>query len=475
MRKLKGITWAGFIITFIVLALFFGKSFTLLSDVAHSNAISVKVESEKVDHLIQLETETKKAGSLTSVKSIPFTQIEDVDVPLRKWANDQEEHFFDEMEQTKLLLDKKVKAHFSLQSTIKPISDHIYNVMMTAEQSVDQENEYHTNKTFTIDLNDEQVLQFQDITKDLDSDKLYKLINKHTDKDLEKEQFDKRFSELENINWTVNKEEMVLYFTSGELTNSDEKISIPLMQFYPYLNDNYYEHIISEELDKKIKQKEEEERIAREKELQQKRATLQQKKYVALTFDDGPNPIQTEKILKTLDDFNAKATFFALSSNVNQNPQLAKKIVDQGHELANHSVTHANLKAVKEKRAKKEIMDSQKTIQEITGAKPKLFRPPYGNFDDTAEELIGKSGQKIILWSVDTEDWKEKNSNAIYEKVKSHTNPGSIILMHDIYPTTADALPKILKYYQQQGYECVTVSELLPYIEDTYNGAYFGH
>src|SRR5699024_695003 len=109
-------------------------------------------ESEEIDHLIQLETETKETGTLTSVKSIPFTKNEEIDKPIKEWANKEEEAFFEDMVQTELLLDHHTSAHFSLQSDVKPLSDSLYNIVISTEQSIEQESNYKNIKTFTVDL-----------------------------------------------------------------------------------------------------------------------------------------------------------------------------------------------------------------------------------------------------------------------------------------------------------------------------------
>src|SRR5699024_12484591 len=119
--------------------------------------------------------------------------------------------------------------------------------------------------------------------------------------------------------------------------------------------------------------------------------------------------------------------------------------------------------------------DLKQMIEDVTGEEITLFRPPYGNFEDDTQKMINESNQDIIMWSLDTKDWDSKNTNEIYQTVKNNVEPGSIILMHDIHEVTADALPKILSYLDNEGYELVTVSELQPYIEGTNNGAYFGY
>lgn len=476
MRHFKWYTWLGIILLFVISTIGFAKLFDTISYLAHSDTMTVKVESEEVNHQIQLNTETKEAGKLTSIKSIPFTQVKDIDQLIKEWANKQENAFFSNMKEADLLLDHRTSAHFSLQSKVMPIKDDIYNIAITAEQSAEQTSDHKVTKTFTVDLDKEDFISFDGMTDEsLTSDKLFKLLQENRESDLDQEKYQKEYEKIDDINWTAGKENIVFYFNTGEISDDEEKISVPLMKFYPYLNKSYYDAMINDELDEKIKQKEEEERKKKEAEEAKNKEALQSKKLVALTFDDGPDPDNTPRILDALDKYDAKATFFNLANNVRQYPDITQQIIDEGHELGNHSISHANLNAVKKEKAASEINDSKQIIEEVTGNEPSLFRPPYGNYEDDTENMIHNSNQEIIMWSVDTQDWNSQNSNAIYGTVKANVVPGSIVLMHDIHPTTADAVPRILKYLDDEGYEMVTVSELMPYIEGTNNGAYFGY
>src|SRR5699024_1049658 len=168
-------------------------------------------------------------------------------------------------------------------------------------------------------------------------------------------------------------EEIVFYFDKDDISEQQETIHIPFLDFYTYFTEEYYGTLITDELQAKVDEMKEEEK-------RKKEADLQESKKIAITFDDGPHPTETERILKTLDKYDAKATFFMLSKNVTAYPDVAKKVKDQGHEIANHSVTHPNLNTVSNERARQEVVNSAKAIEKITGAQPKFFRPPYGNY-----------------------------------------------------------------------------------------------
>src|SRR5699024_2741205 len=198
------------------------------------------------------------------------------------------------------------------------------------------------------------------------------------------------------------------------------------------------------------------------------------KNLVALTFDDGPDNEITPKILETLKKYDVKATFFMLGKSVIQYPELAKEVGKQGHEIANHSETHRNLNKSNQATINNEVIESKKIIKNATGIEPKLFRPPYGEYNQAVLNASNNSNQEIIMWSVDTLDWQHKNKNKTVDIVMKNVQPNSIILMHDIHGTTADALPSLIEKLQKEGYELVTTSELIKHLDPQTNGVYYG-
>lgn len=184
---------------------------------------------------------------------------------------------------------------------------------------------------------------------------------------------------------------------------------------------------------------------------------IPQQKRVALTFDDGPDPKVTTRILETLEKYDAKATFFMLGSRVEYYPEIARSVYEAGHELGNHSWTHPDLTKAQTDKVTNEINRTNEIIEDVTGQKPEIFRPPYGAFNDNVLNITDLS---MILWDVDTLDWKHRNANELLTYVKQQTRDGSIILMHDIHPSTADGLNAVLAFLSENDYEFVTISEL---------------
>lgn len=181
-------------------------------------------------------------------------------------------------------------------------------------------------------------------------------------------------------------------------------------------------------------------------------------KRVALTFDDGPNAKVTPQILATLAKYNAKATFFMVGQNVASNKAIVQQINEAGHEIGNHTWNHKNLTILSMADVKQQVEGANNAVYAAIGQYPTVFRPPYGATNEQVRSIMTIPS---ILWSIDTLDWKHHNPEKILAYVKATVQDGSIILMHDIHQTTANGLENVILYLQKQGYELVTVSEIL--------------
>ncbi len=185
-------------------------------------------------------------------------------------------------------------------------------------------------------------------------------------------------------------------------------------------------------------------------------------KQIALTFDDGPKPKYTLKILDILRERNVKATFFVLGECVRLHGWILRQIVAEGHEIGNHTYSHLVLKSknTTEEMIEDEITRTQNEIKNSIGYETFLFRPPYGAFRPQTKSIFHEHHFAVILWSIDTQDWRSKNSDQIFHAIVDHVRNGSIILCHDIQKATMEALPKILDALLDEGYEFTTVSQL---------------
>ena len=182
------------------------------------------------------------------------------------------------------------------------------------------------------------------------------------------------------------------------------------------------------------------------------------KKHIALTYDDGPSKANTKTVLKALKKYNARATFMVVGQNVNSNTaDLLKQELDLGCEIGNHSYTHANFKKIGLKKTKNEISKTDSAVKKYAGVTPTLIRAPYGSFTKSTLKSFTRPN---IFWSVDTLDWKYRDSKRLIRYVTKNAKDGQIVLMHDIHKTTAKAADSILKNLTSKGYEMVTVTEL---------------
>lgn len=191
-------------------------------------------------------------------------------------------------------------------------------------------------------------------------------------------------------------------------------------------------------------------------------------KRVSLTFDDGPDPRFSNDVLDVLKQYNVPATFFVLGSKAVANPDIVKRMQNEGHVIGNHTYSHPNL--VKEsdlQTLEREVIRTEDALNSIIGYRTKLFRPPYGFLYNELVEKLGKMNNYVIGWSVDSLDWQEDPPEVITSRVVDNIQPGSIILMHDGAEPSGDrtntikSLRQIIPALQEQGYEFVTVPELL--------------
>ena len=261
------------------------------------------------------------------------------------------------------------------------------------------------------------------------------------DKKLEQEKFDqivKGFSDQDLSAWNFDyKDSQIILYPSQSVENLNE-IALPVSSFFELIQSSYL-------LDK-------------DAELYKVYFEKKNRKVVALTFDDGPNPATTNQALDTLSKYGIKATFFVLGKNVSGNEEILKRMKADGHVIGNHSWSHPVLSKLSLDEAKKQITDTEAALTKVLGSSSKLMRPPYGAITDDIRNSLDLS---FIMWDVDSLDWKSKNEASILTEIQRQVKNGSIILMHDIHVETVNALPKVIDYLKEQGYEFVTVPEML--------------
>lgn len=187
-------------------------------------------------------------------------------------------------------------------------------------------------------------------------------------------------------------------------------------------------------------------------------------KQIALTFDDGPHPYLTPRILEILKKHGVSATFFMVGENVINYPDAARAVLREGHEIGNHTYSHRHVSSLDSKRLTEEMEKCENALFELCECRPHLFRPPEGAVTKTVEECAREGDYSLVLWSLDTRDWENKSVEQIVGRVIDNIRPGDIILMHDyigVRSKTPEALEILLPELLKRGYEPVTVSHLL--------------
>lgn len=184
--------------------------------------------------------------------------------------------------------------------------------------------------------------------------------------------------------------------------------------------------------------------------------------YIAITFDDGPHPQNTPRLLDMLAQRNIKATFYVIGRSVNLHPNVVRRTVAEGHEIGNHSQTHRLLSKLGDTELRQEMKLCQDAIGSAAGVRPRTMRPPYGGLLQRQRELVhAEFGYPTILWSVDPLDWKRPGASVITSRILTGTTAGGIVLAHDLHAQTVDAMPATFDGLLKRGFKFVTVSQLI--------------
>ena len=193
-------------------------------------------------------------------------------------------------------------------------------------------------------------------------------------------------------------------------------------------------------------------------------------KMLSISFDAAWGNEDTQQLIDILGEYDVKATFFVVGEWVDKYPESVKALADAGHEVMNHSNTHAHFSQLSTDEIIADVTACNDKIEAVTGVRPTLIRPPYGEYDDHVITAIRSMGMEPIQWDVDSLDWKELSAAEITERVTSRVQPGSIVLFHNAAIHTPEALPGILEALLQEGYTFVPISELI--LPGAYNADY---
>ena len=179
---------------------------------------------------------------------------------------------------------------------------------------------------------------------------------------------------------------------------------------------------------------------------------------IAITFDDGPSSQCTGRLLDGLKERNVKATFFLIGENAKENPELVKRLDEEGHLIGNHTYSHVQLTGIPEEEACEELLKTSREVEIITGEHLEYVRPPFGSWNDRLDcDIL----MIPVLWSVDSRDWTTTNVSEIVQRVVTQARENDIILMHDYYASSVEAALQIVDQLKERGYEFVTADELI--------------
>lgn len=311
------------------------------------------------------------------------------------------------------------------------IDNKIVSVLFTDETT-------NTHQSFLIDINTDLLLDIDSIVNNVSE--FNDIVNRELSKKYPKFIVDGINSSLAKItSYEIKNNEMIIYY--------DNVITNPVVNKSLFININY--NIIKKYL--KIK-------CVLDKEFTPNTYDISGlDKVIALTFDDGPKEGSTSSIINTLKENNVNATFFMQGYRMLPNKLLVQELVSNGNEVGNHTYNHKYLTKLDKEGIDFQINVTNERFNEITGKNISLVRPPYGSYSKTVESLIN---YPLILWDVDTEDWKIYEVPIIISNVLNNVSDGNIVLMHDVYDRTAEALKTILPELYVRGYRVVTISKL---------------
>lgn len=411
---------------------------------------------------IEIETEIGEYDKLKYALHFPRTESDAINKEIQAFISKQRQQFLKIARN--IDLEEGLFSELNLNFEISHISDRFLSIVFTSTMNIPETDSTSTIYTLNFNRLTHSVLSLEDILCNehslgylqelsqrqlLQNDQLVELVkaDKLTDGISPKLENYETFSLL---NQSLN-----IYFNNSQFSSDIESFNIELTYntLTGIVNSSFLQSIYQ------VASTETELLSETIGETEDVLATLDPtQKYVALTFDDGPHKDYTPRILDILKKYNAKATFYVLGNRLTYYPDIAKRAYDEGHEIGNHTWSHPNLTRLSKAELIEEVNNTSNEIAKIIGRTPKTIRPPYGAYDNTLKEV---ASMPLILWSVDTLDWKHKNKERIKQVVQNNVTDGSIILMHDIHQASADALEDVIISLTKKGYHFVTVSELL--------------
>lgn len=423
-----------------------------------------------------LHLETITASNDTYIYAIHSVKTDSLDLTknIEQWIEKSKEQFISDA-QSNSSVGHTAALNINLKTI--PIADGIYNLIFSKYGITGGANGKNEIKVFTVNVKEDRLYQLTDFIEETDENRteLIQIILEQLNENTElqalvmEDKLVESLASFDDVTWSITEEALILYWDEYEIAAGSAgtiQLTLPIEKIQHLVSDRKHELL---HLDFTLTNEE-----ADVIKVPERKPLDPDGKYVALTFDDGPHKTNTERVLNSLKEFDVKATFFMLGNQVDYYPSLVQRVAEEGHEIGNHSNTHPDLSKVDANRVQEEVETTNQRIYDVIGRYPTVFRPPYGSYNNNIITQATNLNLPIIMWSVDSLDWKTKNATSINHEILSTTTNGSIILMHDIHDATADALPSVLKNLKEQGYSFVTVSQLLEWSGDTGIGPHYG-
>lgn len=419
-RKIRVKNLIGLVCIFVVsiAAIIYGASFLLSTSIYQQ----YNKEGKTVGVLQKYE---KEDNNFYVSIFYPSFKIEVLDTQIKQYYEDTIKEEKAAATKNTLYMD------YSSEETL----DQYINVELKFQRFNEEDKEVSKKtKIFTFDTKTNKTLQIEDVFRGKYIDFL---------KQKGVEQVDTKSTAL-----NIDNKNIVIYIDSQDMT---KKVTIPLAECTNYiaLNNQTINTMAPKELI----------------EIKEAQQVDPNKPMIAITFDDGPHPINTKRVLDIFEKYDGRATFFMLGKLVESHPDIVKEVYQRGFEVANHSWDHANLPKQTMEKVTSEIYDTQNAIYKIIGKDPTLFRPPYGAYNPAIKAESTAGNVSIMLWTSDTVDWKTKNGEAVKNAVLRDARDGAVILLHDIHGTSVDGIEMALPILKEQGYQFVTVDTLKQYRE----------
>jgi len=424
--------------------------------------IQTSIEESKIPG-IEIETEIGEYSTYKYALHFPRTKNEKINIEIQNFVSQQRQEFLELVKETEI--EDGLFSELNLNFEISHFSNSFLSIVFSSNTNIPETTNATHTYTLNFDCSTNKILTLEKLLKGEESlVYLQELLERQLIQDeqlvelvREDKVLDGLSPKLQNYKtFSLSDQSLNVYFNSDQFQDSEVQpfnIALSYNTLTGIIDSSFLQSIYrvastdTEVLSEAISD-----------ENSEAKALDPTKKYVALTFDDGPHKDMTPRILDILKKYNAKATFYVLGNRVSYYPDVVKRAYEEGHEIGNHTWTHPDLTNLSKEELLKEIDTTSNEIAKVTGKAPTTIRPPYGAFNDALKQYLN---MPIITWSVDTLDWKHRNKEKITQTVQNMTTNGSIILMHDIHESSADALEDILVNLTQQGYHFVTVSELL--------------